>query len=98
MNPERSHAYKRVIHTLDELGPSKLLLEEQDRIRYAADNLIFSGDLAGEEASATLADALTLCEALVQSGRWERVTATRLADDISGCGPMREPEVVGHAA
>jgi hypothetical protein len=98
MSPERSHAYKRVMHTLDELGPSKLLPEEQDRIRYAADNLIFSGDLAGDEATAALADALTLCEALVQSGRWERVTATRLADDIRACGPVLEPEVVGHAA
>ncbi len=96
MSPERSHAYKRVMHTLDELGPSKLLLDEQDRIRYAADILIFSGDPAGQEASDALADALMLCEALVQSGRWEPVTAARLADDISGCGPMLEP--IGHAA
>ena len=98
MSPERSLAYKRVMHTLDELGPSKLLPEEQDRIRYAADNLIFSAETAGDEASAALADALTLCEALVDSGRWERVTATRLADDISACGPALEPEIVGHAA
>jgi hypothetical protein len=98
MSPERSHAYKRVMYTLDQLGPSKLLLEEQDRIRYAADILIFSGDLTGEEASAALADALTLCEALVQSGRWERVTATRLADDISACGPMLASEAAVHAA
>jgi hypothetical protein len=98
MSPERSHAYKRVMQTLDELGPSKLLLEEQDRIRYAADILIFSGDPAGEDTSAALADALMLCEALVQSGRWERVTAMRLADDISGCGPVLEPEAIEHAA
>lgn len=98
MSPERSHAYKRVMHALDELGPSKLLLEEQDRIRYAADILIFSGDPADEEASVALADALMLCEALVQSGRWEPVTAGRLADDISGCGPMLEPEAIRHAA
>jgi hypothetical protein len=86
------------MHTLDELGPSKLLLEEQDRIRYAADILIFSADPADEEASTARADALMLCEALVQSGRWERVTAARLADDISGCGPVLEPEVISHAA
>ncbi len=98
MSPERSHAYKRVMQTLDELGPSKLLVEEQDRIRYAADILIFSGNPAGEDASAALADALMLCEALVESGRWERVTAARLADDISGCGPTLEPEALGHAA
>ncbi|MGH3610239.1 MAG: hypothetical protein ACRDRD_19455, partial [Pseudonocardiaceae bacterium] len=63
-----------------------------------ADILIFTGDPAGEEASAALADALMLCEALVQSGRWERVTATRLADDISGCGPVLASEAIGHAA
>jgi hypothetical protein len=98
VSPERSQAYKRVMRTLDELGPSKLLLEEQDRIRYAADILIFSGNPAGEEVSAALADALMLCDALVQSGRWEPVTAARLADDITGCGPMLEPEAIGHAA
>lgn len=98
MSPERSHAYKRVMHTLAELGPSKLLPEEQDRIRYAADNLIFSGELTGAEAAAALADALVLCEALVSSGRWERVTAARLAEDISACGPTLEPHAVGHAA
>lgn len=97
MSPERSYAYKRVMQTLDELGPSKLQRAEQDRVRYAADNLLFSGELAGEAADA-LADALTLCEALVASGRWERVTATQLADDITACGPAFEPAVVGHAA
>lgn len=98
MSPERSQAYKRVMHTLDELGPSKLLDIEQDRIRYAADNLIFSGDLASDEATAALSDALSLCHSLVESGRWERVTAERLADDISGCGPVAEHEPFVHAA
>lgn len=94
MSPKRSHAYGRVMHTLDELGPSKLLREEQDRIRYAADNLIFSGDQAGDETTAALADALQLCEALVQSGRWEQVTAARVEDDISACGQLSELEAV----
>ncbi len=98
MSPERSHAYKRVMNTLDELGPSKLLPEEQDRIRHAADILIFSGDPTGEETSAALGDALMLCEALVASGRWEPATAARLADDMSSCGPMLEPETIGRAA
>ena len=30
--------------TLDDMGPSKLLDTEQQRIRYAADNLIFSNE------------------------------------------------------
>ncbi len=97
MSPDRSQAYQRVMHTLDELGPSKLQREEQDRVRYTADNLIFAGELDGEAALA-LTDALELCEALVVSGRWERVTAARLADDITACGPTREPAAIGQAA
>ena len=44
MSPERSNAYRRVMKTLDDMGPSKLLDGEQQRIRYAADNLVFSTD------------------------------------------------------
>lgn len=97
MSPERSQAYARVMHTLDELGPSKLQREEQDRVRYAADNLIFASELDGEPALA-LTDALELCDALVRSGRWEPVTATQLASDITACGPAAAPVVVGQAA
>lgn len=92
MSPERTHAYRRVIQTLADLGPSKLQQSEQDRIRYAADNLIFSVDLgADSEAQAALDDAEGLLGALVQSGRWEQVTAARLADDLRGCGPEQQP-------
>jgi hypothetical protein len=87
MSPERTHAYRRVINTLNELGPSKLLDGEQDRIRLAADNLIFSSDLLEDEARNALEDAQSLCEALVESGRWEQVTANRLAHDLYECGP-----------
>lgn len=92
MSPERSHAYTRVMHTLDELGPSKLQASEQDRVRYAADNLIFATELVGEAALA-LTDALALCESLVDSGRWQRATAAVLAEDIAACGPMAEPVI-----
>lgn len=88
MNPERSQAYRRVMHTLDELGPSKLLDAEQDRIRCAADNLIFASDMAeGGPAREALDDAGELCRSLVQSGRWEKVTAAKLAQDLVCCGP-----------
>jgi len=33
MTPERAHAYQRVIQTFKEMGPSKLLGDEQERIR-----------------------------------------------------------------
>jgi len=93
MTPERTNAYRRVLQTLNELGPSKLQAGEQDRVRDAADNLIFCQNL-GTDASArdALADARLLFEVLVDSGRWEQVTADRLADDIRACGPVPELE------
>lgn len=92
MSPERTNSYRRVTQTLKDLGPSKLWDGEQERIRFAADSLIFCGDLSEDEASrGALADAVDLCQDLVISGRWEQVTADRLADDLRGCGPVAEP-------
>lgn len=89
MSPNRTQAYRRVIHTLDELGPSKLQPAEQDRVRLAADNLIFSSDLTTDAAAlAALEDIHSLCDLLVESGRWEPITAARLADDLRQCGPV----------
>jgi hypothetical protein len=94
MTPERAHAYRRVIHALNELGPSKLGNGEQDCIRHAVDNLIFSRDLLQDaEASDALKDVERLCRALVESGRWEQTTATRLADDVCQCGPPPPAEL-----
>jgi hypothetical protein len=88
MSPERSNAYRRVMKTLEDVGPSKLLEHEQQRIRYAADNLIFSTDLTTDvEAQDGLIDVEYLCQALVESGRWEQVSASRLAEDVFECGP-----------
>src|ERR1700689_1747440 len=88
MSPNRTQAYRRVMHTLDELGPSKLQPAEQDRIRLAADNLIFSSDLATDDAAVgAVEDIEALCAGLVESGRWEQVTATRLVEDLRDCGP-----------
>ncbi len=87
MSPERTASYRRVLQTLADLGPSKLQPFEQERIRFAVDTLIFSADLDDEPARESLADTEQLCRALVESGRWELVTAERLADDIRACGP-----------
>ena len=88
MSPERTLAYRRVMKTLNELGPASCSGGEQDRIRYAADNLIFSSDLAADGAAReALDDVERLCDALTESGRWEHVTARRLANDVAGCGP-----------
>ncbi len=94
MSPERTLAYRRVIKTLNEIGPSKLLAGEQDRIRFAADNLLFSSDVTEDvAASEALVDVERLCTALTESGRWERVTAERLAYDLCACGPHPPAEL-----
>jgi hypothetical protein len=82
-----------VIRTLAELGPTKLLDEEQDRLRNAADTLIFSHLPLDDEAQEALTDTERLCRALVDSGRWQEVTAMRLADDVAECGPERADEL-----
>jgi hypothetical protein len=93
MSPERTQAYGRVMHTLNELGPSKLLNDEQDRIREAADALVFASDLiADPEALEAIADVETLCASLVESGRWTEMTAARLVKDMRECGPAAVPE------
>jgi hypothetical protein len=93
MSPERASAYRRVMHTLVELGPSKLLDEEQERVRSAADALIFSHEPLDDEARDALTDTQTLCRALIESGRWQEPTAKRLAEDVAACGPER-PEAL----
>jgi len=92
MSPERTNAYRRVLSTIAELGPSKLQDGEEDRIRYAADSLIFCADLGGDDAAReALLETQLMLDALVESGRWERVTADRLAADLRDCGPAPEP-------
>jgi len=91
MSPERTQAYRRVLQTLAELGPSKLQTGEQERIRYAADSLIFCDDLSADQgAREALIDTQLLFDGLVDSGRWEQVTADRLADELRSCGPAGE--------
>jgi hypothetical protein len=86
MNTERTHAYGRVVRTLEDLGPTKLQPAEQDRIREAADTLIFASDL--EEARAALEEVDALAEHLVASDRWSEERAKQLVDDVLACGPV----------
>jgi hypothetical protein len=99
MSPARTNAYKRVMRTLSDLGPSKLLTDEQDRIRTAADTLIFC---SGHDDEQTVDEALTdideLCADLVASGRWEQVTAERLARDVRDCSPRGDADAALRAA
>jgi hypothetical protein len=87
MTSERTQSYSRVVRTIDDLGPAKLLADEQQRIRDAADILIFSAGIEGAE-SAAIADVESLVDHLVESGRWTAERAEELRADILGCGPL----------
>ena len=86
MTSERTHAYGRVVKTLDDLGPTKLQPAEQERIRDAADTLIFAA--TAEEVRPALADVQALAQHLVASERWSEERAEQLVDDVEACGPM----------
>jgi hypothetical protein len=86
MTSERSQAYGRVMQKIADLGPSKLHQSEQDRIRDAADTLLFCED--GTCAAEALDDVRALTGHLVESGRWLDETAERLLGDLEGTGPM----------
>jgi hypothetical protein len=86
MNSDRTQAYGRVVKTLDDLGPAKLLDTEQERIRDAADTLIFAA--TPDEARAAIADIETLADHLAVTGRWSEERAQELVRDVLGCGPL----------
>jgi hypothetical protein len=86
MTSERTQAYGRVIRTIDDVGPTKLHPSEQERIREAADTLIFAS--SAEEAAAAVADIESLAEHLAASGRWTEERAAGLVGDVTACGPF----------
>jgi len=92
MTNERTQAYGRVVQTLAELGPTKLLPGEQARIRDAADTLIFAASL--EEAKDALRDIGALAEHLLDSGRWLEDRVETLVANLLGCGPTSVPATV----
>jgi hypothetical protein len=86
MNTDRTHAYGRVVKTLDDLGPTKLQPAELDRIREAADTLIFAASI--EEARPAIDDVRQLAEHLVLVDRWTEERAEQLLSDLEACGPV----------
>ena len=86
MTSERTQAYGRVLRTLEDVGPTKLHESEQERIRNAADTLIFAATLG--ETREALADIDSLAEHLVATTRWSEERAAELAQDILACGPL----------
>jgi hypothetical protein len=89
MTSERAQAYGRVMSTLADVGASKLQGDEQDRIRSAADVLLFCEDVSNDDAAHdALADVEALQRLLVESGRWTEARAAQLVDDLRACGPL----------
>jgi hypothetical protein len=91
MTNDRTQAYGRVVQTLSELGPTKLLPAEQARIRDAADSLIFAADL--DEARDALRDMGELAEHLLSTGRWLEQRVDTLVADLLACGPSNVPAI-----
>lgn len=71
------------MRTLADIGPAKLLADEQDLLRETADALLFSEDAAVESRDA----ALAMIDRLVASDRWTEERATALRRDLAACGP-----------
>jgi hypothetical protein len=89
MNSDRTHAYGRVVKMLDDLGPTKLQPAELDRIREAADTLIFAS--TDEEVRPAVEDVQALTEHLVGVDRWTEERADELLRHLEGCGPAPSP-------
>jgi hypothetical protein len=88
MTSERAEAYGRVVATIDDLAATKLQDREVERLRVAADTLLFSETLDAPGARAALDDVEDLTHALSDSGRWLPERAQRLFDDVAECGPV----------
>ena len=88
MTSERARAYRRVVQTLEDLGPTKLRPQERDTVRDVADTLLFCADPTEEPALMACLEAEALVRHLVQSGRWTAERADRLHADLRACGPV----------
>jgi hypothetical protein len=88
MTNERASAYGRVVATLDEVGATKLQPGEVERIRDAADTLLFCEAIDDPAARHALEDVEELAMHLIDTGRWLDTRARQLADDVAACGPL----------
>jgi hypothetical protein len=74
------------MQTLEDMGPAKLHDLERQRIRNAADTLLFAPP-EDPPAFEAMTDIERLALHLMESGRWTADSARRLADDVAACGP-----------
>ena len=97
MTSERATSYGRVMKTLDDMGAAKLHDLERQRVRNAADTLLFA-TAQDESALEALTDIELLVRHLAETGRWIGERAVQLADDVAGCGPSIADLLVEQAA
>jgi hypothetical protein len=88
MTSDRAKAYGRIVATIEDVGATKLQPSEVQRIRDAADTLLFSETLDAPGAREALDDVEALTDHLVDSDRWTEERAARLVDDVAECGPV----------
>jgi hypothetical protein len=90
MTSQRAQAYGRVLATIDDMAAAKLFGGEQQRIRDAADTLLFSETIEAPGAREALQDIEDLARHLVEADRWTEDRARGLADDVAACGPVTQ--------
>ncbi len=96
MTPERSTAYRRLMHLIDGFG-ADLLAEERSQIRAAADALVLCDKLETDrEAREALQVASSLVVRRVVSGSALGTVADRFLIELVSCGP--EPAALAPAA
>ncbi len=88
MNSERAQAYGRVVKTLDDVAAAKLQPGEEQRVRDAADTLLFCETIDAPGAREALEDMDGLIGHLVEADRWSPERASALSDDVAACGPV----------
>jgi hypothetical protein len=85
----RAEAYGRVVRILNSPDGEQLRPDELERIRVAADSLLFCADVELDSAARDAADEIAdLAVELVESGRWDEDTAEELVSDVLACGPV----------
>ena len=90
MNSERAQAYGRVVKTLDDMAAAKLQTSEEQRIRDAADTLLFCESPDAPGAREAMEDVGALTGHLISTQRWTEERARALADDVAACGPVAQ--------
>ena len=88
MTSERAEAYGRVMQHLTQLSGTQLQPGEADRLREAADTLLFCEDPRGEEARSALGDAEALVEHLIEVERFTEDRGHLVLRDLGECGPL----------